>query len=148
MHEVAEPSPITFPVFVLSATCLAEVRDWGELRVERSTRIPPIVQVLNSGLCFCFPFVTGVHITDQMVTNIVTYLFRIVSAITRTSKEYIRPHAHGAREGVQTSPTRSTGPRKPHQNPPEVPLGSNGRPDHGLGYGKRSEAEWFARMRV
>ena len=148
MHEVAEPSPITFPVFVLSATCLAEVRDWGELRVERSTRIPPIVQVLNSGLCFCFPFVTGVHITDQMVTNIVTYLFRIVSAITRTSKEYIRPHAHGAREGVQTSPTRSISPRRPHQNHPEVPLGSDGRPDRGPGYGKRWEVEWFARMRV
>ena len=83
-----------------------------------------------------------------MVTNIVTYLFRIVLAITTMSAEYVRLHAREAREGVQTSPTRSTSPRKPHQNPPEVPLGSNGRPDRGPGYGKRWEVEWFARMMV
>ena len=79
-----------------------------------------------------------------MVTNIVTYLFRIVLVITSMLAEY--PHAHEVREGVQTSPTRSTSLRKPHQNRPEVPLGSNGRPDRGPGYGKRWEVEWFARM--
>ena len=64
MHEIAEASSIAFPVFVLSATCLAEIRDWGELRVERSTCIPPVVQVFNSSLRFRFPFETGVHIAN------------------------------------------------------------------------------------
>jgi hypothetical protein len=64
MHEVAEASSVAFTIFVLTATCLAEVRDWGEFCVQWSTRVPPVVQVLNSSLRFCFPFETGIHIAD------------------------------------------------------------------------------------
>jgi hypothetical protein len=81
MHEVAEAPSITFPVFVLSTTRLPKVRDWREFRVQRSTGVPPVVQVLDGSLRFCFPFETSVHVADQMVTHIVTYLFKTVLAI-------------------------------------------------------------------
>lgn len=88
MHEVAEASSIALPVFVLSAARLAKVRDRGELCVQRSTGVPPVVQVLNSSLRFSFPFETSVHVADQMVTHVVAYLLTIVSAITRMMKDY------------------------------------------------------------
>jgi len=137
MHEVAEASSIALSVFVLSATRLAKVRDWRELRVQRSTGVPPVVQVLNGSLRFCFPFETSVHVPDQMVTHIVAYLLTTVSATARVLGIYERPHAHEVQEGVQTSPTRSTSPRRPRQSPPEVLSGSNGRQDRGPGYGTR-----------
>ena len=83
MHKIAEASPIAFSILILPTTCLAEVRDWGELCVEWSTRIPPVIQVLNSSLCFRFPFEASVHVADQMVTNVVTYLFRDVLAVAK-----------------------------------------------------------------
>ena len=64
MHEVAEASSIAFPVFVLPTARLAEVGDWGEFRIQRPTSIPPVVQVLNGGLRFCFPLETSVDISD------------------------------------------------------------------------------------
>jgi len=148
MHEVAEASSIALSVFVLSATRLAKVRDWGELCVQRSTGVPPVVQVLNSSLCFCFPFETSVHVADQMVTHVVAYLLATMSATASVMVKYERLHAHEVQEGAQTSPTRSTSPRRPRQNPPEVLSGSNGRQDRGPGYGIHLGAEWFARMRA
>lgn len=64
MHEVAEAASITFPIFVLSTTRLAEIRDWGEFCVQWSACIPPVVQVLNSSLCFRLPFEAGVHVAN------------------------------------------------------------------------------------
>ena len=64
MHKVAEASPITFSVFVLSTACFPEIRDRGELRVEWPTCVPPVVQVLDSSLRFCFPLKTGVYVAD------------------------------------------------------------------------------------
>ena len=148
MHEVAETSSIAFSVFVLSATRLAEVRDWGELCIQRSTSVPSVVQVLNSGLCFCFPFETSVHVADQMVAHVVAYLFRILSAIATVLVKCGGLHAHEVQEDAQTSPTRSTSLRRLRQSPPEVPSGSNGRRDRGPGYGTRWGAEWFARTRA
>lgn len=49
----------------------------------------------------------------------------------------IKVNERGAREDVQTLPTRSTSPHKPHQSPPEVLWESNGRPDREPGCGKR-----------
>lgn len=83
MHEVAEASSVTFPVFVLSATCLTEIRDWREFCVQRSTRIPPVVQILDGSLGFRFPFETGINISDKMITNVITDLFRVGLAIIR-----------------------------------------------------------------
>ena len=88
MHEIAETSPIALSVFVLSATSLAKVRDRGEFCVQRSTGVPPVVQVLNGSLRFCFPFETSVHVADQMVTHIVAYLLTTMSVITRMMKDY------------------------------------------------------------
>ena len=64
MHEIAEASSITFSIFVLSTTRLAEVRDWREFRVQWSTCVPPVIKVLNGSLCFCFPFESGVYVAN------------------------------------------------------------------------------------
>ena len=80
MHEVAETSPVAFSVFILSAARFTEIRDWGELRVQWSARIPPVVQIFDSGLGFRFPFKAGVNVSDEMITNVITHLFIIVSA--------------------------------------------------------------------
>jgi len=83
VHEVAKSSSITLSIFVLPTTRLAEIRDWGEFCIEWPSRIPPVVQVLNSSLRFCLPFEAGIDVADQMVTNIVTYLFRIALEIVK-----------------------------------------------------------------
>jgi hypothetical protein len=67
----------------LSATGLTEIRDWGELRVQWSARVPPVVQILDRGLRFRFPFETGVNVPDKVITNVITNLFRIGLAIIR-----------------------------------------------------------------
>lgn len=72
MHEIAEASSIAFSVFILSAAGLTEVRDWGEFCIQRSTCIPPVVQVLNRGLSLSFPFKTGVNVTNEMIANVIT----------------------------------------------------------------------------
>ena len=136
MHEVAEAPSVTLPVFVLPTARFTEIRDWGEFCIQWSTGIPPVVQILDCGLRFRFPFKTGVNVSDEMITNVITYLFRTVSA--RTERQCnMEEYARAVQEDAQTLPTRSTSPHKPHQIPPEVLWGSNGRPDREPGYDKR-----------
>ena len=135
MHEIAEASSITFSVFILSAAGLTEIRDWGKFCIQRSTCIPSVVQVLDRGLRLCFPFETGVNVTNEMITNVITHLFRIVSAINGLNT--MRVHVHGAQEGAQILPARSTDLHKPHRSPPEVPWESNGKPDREPDCGRR-----------
>jgi len=90
VHEVTEASSIAFSVFVLSATRLAKVGDRGELCIQRSTSVPPVVQVLYSSLRFCFPFETSVHVTDQMVTHIVANVkFKKVSKLRQLAVQVL-----------------------------------------------------------
>lgn len=72
-----------------------------------------------------------------MVTHVVAYLLRNVLATASMLAQCKRPYARVAQEDVRTLPTRSTSPRRPHQSPPEAPLGLNGRPDRGPGCGTR-----------
>ena len=91
MHKVAEPPAVTFAILILTATGFPEISDRGKLRVEwsslnevsdiflsrrflRPTCIPAIIQVINGCLCLCFPFVASIHVSDQMVTNIIANL--------------------------------------------------------------------------
>jgi hypothetical protein len=136
MHEVAEAPSVTFSVFVLPTACFTEIRDWGEFCVQWSTSIPPVVQILDCGLRFRFPFKTGINVSDEVIANVITHLSRAVSAMVERQCN-IKDYARAVQEDVQTVSTRSTSPHKPHQTPPEVLWGSNGRPDREPGYGKR-----------
>jgi len=74
MHEVAEPPSVAFSVFVLSAACLTEIRDRGKFCIQRSTGIPPVVQIFDGGLCFRFPFETGINVSNKMIANVITHV--------------------------------------------------------------------------
>ena len=118
MHEVAEAPSVTFSVFVLSTARFTEIRDWGEFCVQWSTGIPPVVQIFDCGLRFRFPFKTSVNVSDEMITNVITHLFKTISA--RTKRQCNKGYARAVQEDAQTLPTRSTNPRKPHQTRPEA----------------------------
>ena len=75
MHEVAKASSVAFAVLVLSTACLTEIRNWGKFCIQRSACIPPVVQILDRGLRFRFPFETSIHVSDEMVANVITYLW-------------------------------------------------------------------------
>ena len=72
MHEVAETTTVAFTVFVLATASLPEVGDWGELRIERAAGIPPVIEMIDGCLRLCLPLIPSIHISNQMVSNIVT----------------------------------------------------------------------------
>lgn len=88
MHEVAEATPVTFAVFVLPTACFTEVRDWGEFCIQWSACIPPVVQILDGGLGFRFPFKTGVNVSDEMISNVITHLSRIGLAMIENTVQH------------------------------------------------------------
>lgn len=45
--------------------------------LRRRTGIPTIIQIIDGSLSFCLPLISGVHVTDQVVADVVTYLFKI-----------------------------------------------------------------------
>lgn len=74
MHEVAKSTPVAFTVFVLAAACFAEVSDWRQFCVQWPTSIPAIVEVVYCGLSLRLPFIPSIHVPDEMVSDIVTYM--------------------------------------------------------------------------
>ena len=64
------------------------------------TSIPAIIQFIDCSLRFGFPFVARIHIANQMITNVVTYLSRR-EVSGRFGKRMIG-YARVAQEGVQT----------------------------------------------
>jgi len=74
MHEVAESSTVTFPIFILPATGLTKVCHRRQFCIERATSIPTIVKRINGSLSLCFPFVPRINISDQVVAYIVAYV--------------------------------------------------------------------------
>jgi len=89
MHKVAESTPgallregliASLPSFcfhahlILSTTCLPEVGDWGQFRYHRTSREPPIVQVLNGPFRILLFAKLNVNITHKMISEIVTHV--------------------------------------------------------------------------
>lgn len=71
MHEIAKATTVTFAIFILPTACFSEIRDWGEFSVKWATCIPPVIQIVDSGLSFVFPFKPSIHVSNQMITNVV-----------------------------------------------------------------------------
>jgi len=74
MHEIAEPSTVAFTIFVLPAARLAKVCDGRQFGVERATSIPAFVEIIHSCLGLRFPFVSGIDISNQVVSNVVAHM--------------------------------------------------------------------------
>jgi len=71
VHKVAKATAITFAVFVLTATGFAKIRHRRKFGIERATCIPAFVAVVNSSLCFGFPFISRIDIANEVIPHVI-----------------------------------------------------------------------------
>jgi hypothetical protein len=80
------------------------------------TCIPPFIAVVNSSLCFSFPFVPRIDITDEMIPYVVADLKKKqMSAKAKIVKWQI--DVHEAQGDDQILIAHNKDPRKPRQSP-------------------------------
>jgi len=74
MHEIAKATPVAFPVFVLTTASLSKISDRRQFSVQRSARIPTLIQIVDSSLSFRLPLISCVDVANQVVAHIVAYM--------------------------------------------------------------------------
>jgi len=74
VHKIAKAAAVTLAVLILPAASFAEIRDWRKLGIQRSASIPAIVQIVDRCLSLGLPFVACIHIPNQMIADVVTYV--------------------------------------------------------------------------
>jgi len=71
VHKVAEATAVTLAVLVLTATSFAKICHRRKFGIERTTCVPALVAVVNGSLCFGFPFVSCINISNEVISHIV-----------------------------------------------------------------------------
>jgi len=88
MHKVAKTTAVAFSIFVLPATRLTEVGDWGELGIQWPASVPTIVEIVNGSLGFRLPLKASVYVSNEVIANIVAHMkFKEVSKFRKLAIE-------------------------------------------------------------
>jgi len=88
VHKVAKAAAVALAVLILPAASFAEVRDWRKLGIQRSAGIPAVVQTVDRYLSLGLPFIACIHIPNQMIADVVTYVqFEKISELRKLTVE-------------------------------------------------------------
>jgi hypothetical protein len=81
MHEIAEASSRAFSQFVLSAAGFSEVSNRRQFCVDWNMVEPAVVQVFHAICRVFFKTELDIHISDEMITEVITYVHLLDLAV-------------------------------------------------------------------